>query len=161
MAAAGLIHRGGQLLVFHQEHGCIYNHPRNSRVIGVRANAATEGQHEIRVCINTTCKKSGSLETLDVIRSLAPPNVTVESCSCLGKCPISIFVNEYNMLIWIMECRKMWQWSKFGDPSRRGCGEPLQYCGARCSSSSSRMWSFKSRKQSQGSGVEAAGQQSV
>ena len=41
--------------------------------------------HEIRVCINKTCRKSGSLETLDFIRSLAPPNVTVESCSCIGK----------------------------------------------------------------------------
>jgi hypothetical protein len=39
--------------------------------------------HEIRVCINKTCRRSGSLETLDIIRSLAPPSVTVQSCGCL------------------------------------------------------------------------------
>jgi hypothetical protein len=45
-------------------------------------------QHqEIRVCINKTCRRSGSLETLDIIRSLAPPSVTVQSCGCLGEKP--------------------------------------------------------------------------
>ncbi|KAG0584991.1 hypothetical protein KC19_3G249100 [Ceratodon purpureus] len=65
----------------------------SSRASGIRADARRDSeqhmrdqQHEIRVCINKTCRKSGSLETLDVIRSLAPPNVTVESCSCIGKC---------------------------------------------------------------------------
>ncbi|KAG0598682.1 hypothetical protein M758_12G093400 [Ceratodon purpureus] len=65
----------------------------SSRASGIRAAARRdseqhmrEQQHEIRVCINKTCRKSGSLETLDVIRSLASPNMTVESCSCIGKC---------------------------------------------------------------------------
>jgi hypothetical protein len=65
-----------------------------SRSFGIRADASRdreqkmrEQHHEIRVCINKTCRKSGSLETLDVIRSLAPPNVTVESCSCIGTQP--------------------------------------------------------------------------
>lgn len=64
------------------------------RGFGIRADANSdceqqmrEQRHEIRVCINKTCRKSGSLETLDVIRSLAPPNVTVESCSCIGTQP--------------------------------------------------------------------------
>lgn len=65
----------------------------SSRSFGIRADASRDREqmmqaqhHEIRVCINKTCRRSGSLETLDVIRSLAPPNVTVESCSCIGKC---------------------------------------------------------------------------
>lgn len=104
MAAAGLS-RIGQFLIPREDHYFIYNPrpctnlkhrplSRGYRVFRARANATTEDgvqklreqQHEIRVCINRTCRKSGSLETLEVIRSLAPPNVTVESCSCIGKC---------------------------------------------------------------------------
>ena len=63
----------------------------SSRVFGIRADASRDSEqkrreehHEIRVCINKTCRKMGSLETLDLIRSLAPSNVTVDSCSCIG-----------------------------------------------------------------------------
>ncbi|CAM6017087.1 unnamed protein product [Sphagnum balticum] len=61
--------------------------------------------HEIRICINKTCRRSGSLETLDIIRSLAPPSVTVQSCGCLGSCgvgpnlvilPVEMIVNHCN-----------------------------------------------------------------
>ncbi|KAF5203240.1 tetratricopeptide repeat (TPR)-containing protein [Thalictrum thalictroides] len=41
---------------------------------------------EIRVCVNRTCRKQGSRETLDILSSLAPPHVSVTSCGCLGKC---------------------------------------------------------------------------
>lgn len=42
--------------------------------------------HEIKVCTQKACRKSGSLQTLDVLRSLAPSDVAVDSCGCLGKC---------------------------------------------------------------------------
>ncbi|XP_030938780.1 uncharacterized protein LOC115963767 isoform X2 [Quercus lobata] len=41
---------------------------------------------EIRVCTNRTCRRQGSLETLETLLALAPPNLTVKSCGCLGRC---------------------------------------------------------------------------
>ncbi|PIA35452.1 hypothetical protein AQUCO_03500072v1 [Aquilegia coerulea] len=58
---------------------------------------------EIRVCVNKTCRKQGSRETLEILSSLAPPHVSVISCGCLGKCgsgpnlvflPQAVFVNH-------------------------------------------------------------------
>lgn len=115
MAAAGLA-AVGHLLTSCQEsrlETCRFNPKARSREktrgpLRIRANAAskdTEQQHEIRVCINKSCRKKGSLETLDVMRSLAPPNVTVESCGCIGKCgngpnlvilPVEMMVSHCN-----------------------------------------------------------------
>ncbi|XP_062159585.1 uncharacterized protein LOC133866935 isoform X2 [Alnus glutinosa] len=41
---------------------------------------------EIRVCTNRTCRRQGSLQTLETLSGLAPPNVAVKSCGCLGHC---------------------------------------------------------------------------
>lgn len=41
---------------------------------------------EIRVCTNRTCRRQGSMQTLEILSGLAPPNVTVKSCGCLGRC---------------------------------------------------------------------------
>ncbi|GMY24646.1 small glutamine-rich tetratricopeptide repeat-containing protein 2 isoform X2 [Fagus crenata] len=41
---------------------------------------------EIRVCTNRTCRKQGSLQTLQTLSAIAPPNVTINSCACLGRC---------------------------------------------------------------------------
>ncbi|KAL3655427.1 hypothetical protein CASFOL_001213 [Castilleja foliolosa] len=41
---------------------------------------------EIRVCTNRTCRKQGSLDTLQVLSGIAPPFVAVKSCGCLGRC---------------------------------------------------------------------------
>lgn len=41
---------------------------------------------EIRVCTNRTCCRQGSLQTLETLSGLAPPNVAVKSCGCLGHC---------------------------------------------------------------------------
>uniref|UniRef100_A0A2P2JE27 Uncharacterized protein LOC8289783 isoform X4 n=1 Tax=Rhizophora mucronata TaxID=61149 RepID=A0A2P2JE27_RHIMU len=41
---------------------------------------------EIRVCTNRTCRKQGSLQILEILTGLAPPNVAVKSCGCLGRC---------------------------------------------------------------------------
>ncbi|KAL2649164.1 hypothetical protein AAZX31_05G234000 [Glycine max] len=41
---------------------------------------------EIRVCTNRTCRRQGSFQTLETLSGLAPPNVAVKSCGCLGRC---------------------------------------------------------------------------
>jgi tetratricopeptide (TPR) repeat protein len=41
---------------------------------------------EIRVCTNRTCRKQGSIQTLQTLSAIAPPNVTINSCACLGRC---------------------------------------------------------------------------
>ncbi|ERN09480.1 hypothetical protein AMTRI_Chr09g32530 [Amborella trichopoda] len=41
---------------------------------------------EIRVCLNKSCRKLGSRETLELMSDLAPPEISVKSCSCLGRC---------------------------------------------------------------------------
>ncbi|XP_057967016.1 uncharacterized protein LOC131157128 isoform X2 [Malania oleifera] len=41
---------------------------------------------EIRVCVNRTCRRQGSMETLETLSGIAPPSVTVKSCGCLGRC---------------------------------------------------------------------------
>ncbi|XP_052727297.1 uncharacterized protein LOC108332519 isoform X2 [Vigna angularis] len=45
----------------------------------------TEGM-EIRVCSNRSCRRQGSFQTLETLYGVAPPNVTVKSCGCLGRC---------------------------------------------------------------------------
>ncbi|CAK7327909.1 unnamed protein product [Dovyalis caffra] len=47
--------------------------------------AAAETQ-EIRVCTNRSCRKQGSFQTLEIVTDLAPPDITVKSCGCLGRC---------------------------------------------------------------------------
>lgn len=58
----------------------------SSRSTTILVRASESRNLEIRVCSNKACRKSGSIQTLDVIKSLAPANVSVESCGCLGKC---------------------------------------------------------------------------
>uniref|UniRef100_A0A6P3ZS54 uncharacterized protein LOC107419715 n=1 Tax=Ziziphus jujuba TaxID=326968 RepID=A0A6P3ZS54_ZIZJJ len=41
---------------------------------------------EIRVCTNRTCRRQGSFQTLETLTGLAPANVAVKSCGCLGRC---------------------------------------------------------------------------
>ncbi|KAK9115609.1 hypothetical protein Sjap_014556 [Stephania japonica] len=41
---------------------------------------------EIRVCVNRTCAKQGSRETLEILSGIAPSNVSINSCGCLGRC---------------------------------------------------------------------------
>ncbi|XP_047315894.1 uncharacterized protein LOC124919644 [Impatiens glandulifera] len=50
----------------------------------VRINA--EAKTEIRVCVNRTCRRQGSLETFQVISGIAPPDISVKTCGCLGSC---------------------------------------------------------------------------
>ncbi|XVE57193.1 hypothetical protein DITRI_Ditri04bG0072100 [Diplodiscus trichospermus] len=41
---------------------------------------------EIRVCTNRTCRRQGSMQTLHTLTALAPPDISVKSCGCLGRC---------------------------------------------------------------------------
>lgn len=41
---------------------------------------------EIRVCTNRTCRRQGSIQTLETLAGIAPPTVSVKSCGCLGLC---------------------------------------------------------------------------
>ncbi|KAI3503911.1 hypothetical protein L1887_32396 [Cichorium endivia] len=41
---------------------------------------------EIRVCTNKPCRRQGSMEILQVLSGINPPNIAVNSCGCLGRC---------------------------------------------------------------------------
>ncbi|KAM7470617.1 hypothetical protein LguiA_008800 [Lonicera macranthoides] len=47
---------------------------------------ATTAETEIRVCVNRTCRRQGSMETLQILTGIAPPHISVNSCGCLGCC---------------------------------------------------------------------------
>lgn len=75
----------------------------SSREDDNKADQRASSCREIRVCVNRTCARSGSMETLNFITGLAPPNVKVKSCGCLGRCgsgpnlvvlPAEIFVSH-------------------------------------------------------------------
>ncbi|KAL4567783.1 hypothetical protein LXL04_023377 [Taraxacum kok-saghyz] len=42
--------------------------------------------NEIRVCTNRPCRRQGSMETLQVLSGINPPNIAVNSSGCLGRC---------------------------------------------------------------------------
>ncbi|GMH14126.1 hypothetical protein Nepgr_015967 [Nepenthes gracilis] len=71
---------------------------RSSRC--VKADAA---EIEIRVCTNRTCRRQGSVQIRETLSDIAPPNVSVNSCGCLGRCgagpnlvalPAAVMVNH-------------------------------------------------------------------
>ncbi|ESQ48157.1 hypothetical protein EUTSA_v10021436mg [Eutrema salsugineum] len=41
---------------------------------------------ELRVCTNRTCRKQGSFQILETFTALAPPQLRVNPCACLGRC---------------------------------------------------------------------------
>ncbi|XP_058193768.1 uncharacterized protein LOC131310644 isoform X1 [Rhododendron vialii] len=49
-------------------------------------NSSITSTNEIRVCVNRTCRRQGSMETLKTLSGIAPPHVSVNSCGCLGRC---------------------------------------------------------------------------
>ncbi|KAJ9145694.1 hypothetical protein P3X46_028047 [Hevea brasiliensis] len=50
------------------------------------ALSATAKTEQIRVCTNRTCRKQGSMQTLEIMMALSPPDLPVNSCGCLGRC---------------------------------------------------------------------------
>eukprot|EP00271_Cylindrocystis_brebissonii_P000408 TRINITY_DN10500_c0_g1_i1.p1 TRINITY_DN10500_c0_g1~~TRINITY_DN10500_c0_g1_i1.p1 ORF type:complete len:296 (+),score=-4.81 TRINITY_DN10500_c0_g1_i1:174-1061(+) len=52
----------------------------------IRSLHCRSQQKDILICTHRTCRKDGALETLDLFRGLAPPDVTVDTCGCLGRC---------------------------------------------------------------------------
>ncbi|XP_061364119.1 uncharacterized protein LOC133307597 isoform X2 [Gastrolobium bilobum] len=51
-----------------------------------RCRPKAQQLQEIRVCTNRTCRRQGSFQTLETLSGLAPPNVAIKSCGCLGRC---------------------------------------------------------------------------
>lgn len=47
---------------------------------------AIESQKQILVCQNRSCRKAGSARILAAFGTLAPPDLTVVACGCLGHC---------------------------------------------------------------------------
>ncbi|KAK9278484.1 hypothetical protein L1049_028050 [Liquidambar formosana] len=45
-----------------------------------------KAEMEIKVCVNRTCRRQGSMQTLEILSGIAPPDVAVKSCGCLGHC---------------------------------------------------------------------------
>ncbi|KAJ6373725.1 hypothetical protein OIU78_029416, partial [Salix suchowensis] len=60
--------------------------PGKSKRHRTRLTKAAAETREIRVCTNRTCRKQGSFQTLEVVTDLAPPDITVKSSGCLGRC---------------------------------------------------------------------------
>eukprot|EP00898_Chlorokybus_atmophyticus_P001527 jgi/Chlat1/2375/Chrsp17S02815 len=56
-----------------------------------RRSAYASAQHAapntgVRVCTNKTCRKQGAFQTFQYLRDLAPPDVAIDTCGCLGRC---------------------------------------------------------------------------
>ncbi|KAK3041915.1 hypothetical protein RJ639_002197, partial [Escallonia herrerae] len=47
---------------------------------------AAEEATEIRVCVKRSCRRQGSMDTLQILSGIAPPGIAVTSCGCLGRC---------------------------------------------------------------------------
>lgn len=56
------------------------------KLISRRAMASVTEEVEIRVCVNRSCGRQGSREILEAISGLAPHDLAVASCGCLGRC---------------------------------------------------------------------------
>ncbi|WCJ34723.1 tetratricopeptide repeat (TPR)-containing protein [Euphorbia peplus] len=67
---------------------CNYSHSVNSSPEKklLRPASTVAKSEEIRVCTNRTCRRQGSFQTLEIIRDLSPPHISVNSCGCLGRC---------------------------------------------------------------------------
>lgn len=59
--------------------------PKRSR-LPTPTRGKADQVREVRVCTNRTCRRQGSFQTLETLSSLAPPNVAVRPCGCLGRC---------------------------------------------------------------------------
>ncbi|GAQ79129.1 stress-induced-phosphoprotein 1 [Klebsormidium nitens] len=54
---------------------------------GIRCHGVDEVNNtEILICTNRTCRKDGSLQTVQYFRDLAPPGVKIDTTGCIGKC---------------------------------------------------------------------------
>ncbi|XAR69493.1 hypothetical protein NMG60_11001099 [Bertholletia excelsa] len=56
------------------------------KLIIVKAGVEPASNGEIRVCVNRTCRRQGSMEVLQVLSGIAPPHMSVKSCACLSRC---------------------------------------------------------------------------
>ncbi|XP_010552156.1 PREDICTED: uncharacterized protein LOC104822590 isoform X2 [Tarenaya hassleriana] len=49
-------------------------------------SSGEDAAREMRVCTNRTCRRQGSLQILETLSSLSPPDLLVKPCGCLGRC---------------------------------------------------------------------------
>ncbi|XP_078151011.1 uncharacterized protein LOC144546336 [Carex rostrata] len=76
------------LTVTHPSFSSLVTCAKRERKFTVHASATSTSTEkiELRVCVNRTCARQGSRETLLTISGLAPPGLSVVSCGCLGRC---------------------------------------------------------------------------
>ncbi|XP_042481899.1 uncharacterized protein LOC122062376 [Macadamia integrifolia] len=55
-------------------------------VYSASLNHKIKAEIEFWVCVNRTCRRQGSRETLEILSGLAPADVSINSCGCLGRC---------------------------------------------------------------------------
>ncbi|XP_071727299.1 uncharacterized protein [Rutidosis leptorrhynchoides] len=79
------------------------NPPRINHISAKSNSPSLTNTNEIRVCTNRTCRRQGSSDVLQVLSGIAPSNISVNSCGCLGRCgagpnlvvlPSATFVNH-------------------------------------------------------------------
>ncbi|XVF50356.1 hypothetical protein PTKIN_Ptkin04bG0090900 [Pterospermum kingtungense] len=52
----------------------------------VKSEAPKVQVEEIRVCTNRTCRRQGSFQTFHTLTALAPADISIKTCGCLGRC---------------------------------------------------------------------------
>ncbi|KEH33020.1 TPR domain protein [Medicago truncatula] len=67
-------------------HAATTPSPKRSWIPSCTTKAQQQPLKEIRVCTNRACRKQGAFQTLETLSGIAPPNVSVKSSGCLGKC---------------------------------------------------------------------------
>jgi (2Fe-2S) ferredoxin len=54
----------------------------------------------VRICQHNSCRKQGAVKVLKAFQSLAPADVEIESCRCLGQCGNGAMVLVLPAQIW-------------------------------------------------------------
>lgn len=106
----------------------------------VRSNAAeTATNTEIRVCVNRICRRKGSNEILQVLTGIAPPDVAVNSCGCLGRCGIGPNVVVLPGAVFVSHC----------GTAARAAGLMSEICGGELGSWSKSLEALALRKRAE------------
>nr|GEY70540.1 hypothetical protein [Tanacetum cinerariifolium] len=75
-------------VIHHPSHP--FGAPNRTISISASASAAaaesSDSPKELRVCTNRSCRRQGSMDVLQVLSGIAPPDISVISCGCLSRC---------------------------------------------------------------------------
>ncbi|PWA38267.1 tetratricopeptide repeat (TPR)-containing protein [Artemisia annua] len=75
--------------VIHHPNICSHPFGTPNKTISISASAAGDSSNttkELRVCTNKSCRRQGSMDVLQVLSGIAPPDISVISCGCLSRC---------------------------------------------------------------------------